>query len=224
MQIIYDYLSSQMLYPLCLRCGSLQGRTSLFCQNCEIHFLAARMGRHQRWINDSDERYIVDFLFHWIPEESDSLSELVYLLKSRLSRPTWKFFVKKFIELDQNQMSGNKTAAIPIPGSRPDRIAYHTRYFSEEWVRQTGASLVPCLKSANTKASQKELSLEERANSTMEFLEEFTNILKDCERVVLIDDIVTSGHTIRASLTALKPYLRPGCLIEIKALLSREKI
>jgi pyrimidine operon attenuation protein/uracil phosphoribosyltransferase len=56
------------------------------------------------------------------------------------------------------------------------------------------------------------------------FIEDFTNEIYKYEHIILIDDIVTSGHTIQASLMALKPYLRPGCVVEIKALLSRGKI
>lgn len=215
----------QLLYPLCLRCGSLSVRSSLFCHLCETDFLLPRMMKHYRVIKDSDTFFAVDFLLHWVPQESDSLSELVYLLKHRLSFPVWKFYVEKFIHFQsQNRSSKLKTALIPIPGSRQGKVAYHTQYFVQAWNQLSPADVLNCLRSRPEQVEQKELSLAERGQSQMSFLEDFTTEIYQYDRIILIDDIVTSGHTLKASLMAIKPHLKPSCLIEIKALLSRDKI
>lgn len=218
-------MNIQFLYPLCLRCGSLSVRASLFCQTCEVEFLYPRMMKHYRVIKNDESIFAVDFLLHWIPKESDSLSELVYLLKNRLSFSVWKFYVEKFIQFDSlNHSSLLKTALIPVPGSRQGKTAYHTRYFARAWQEFTSAQVLNCLQSQAQQGEQKELTLAERGLSQMRFLEEFTSEIYQYDRIILIDDIVTSGHTAQASLMAIKPHLRPSCLIEIKALLSRDKI
>lgn len=215
----------QFLYPLCLRCGSLSVHSSLFCHFCETEFLLPRMMNHYRVIKDQGSLFTVDFLLHWIPQESDSLSELVYLLKHRLSFLVWKFYVEKFLHFhSKNRSSKLKTALIPIPGSRQGKTAYHTQYFAQAWQQLSQVEVVNCLKSHSEQGEQKELTLEERGLSQMSFLEDFTTGMDQYDRVILIDDIVTSGHTLKASLMALKPHLKPDCLIEIKALLSRDKI
>jgi predicted amidophosphoribosyltransferase len=183
------------------------------------------MMKHYRVIKNPDTSFAVDFLLHWVPQESDSLSELVYLLKHRLSFPAWKFYVEKFIYFhSQNRSSKLKTALIPIPGSRHGKAAYHTQYFTQAWKQLSPADVLDCLRSRSEQAEQKELSLEERGVSKMSFLEDFTTQVYQYDRIILIDDIVTSGHTLKASLMAIKPHLKPSCLIEIKALLSRDKI
>ncbi|MBC7753741.1 MAG: hypothetical protein H7Z71_05855 [Moraxellaceae bacterium] len=215
----------QLLYPLCLRCGSLSVRSSLFCSTCEESFLSPRMLKHSRVINLQGVSFTVDFLIHWEPQESDSLSELVYLLKSRLSYTVWKFYVEKLTQFQSPRKTvGLKTALIPVPGSRSDKKAYHTQYFARAWQGFSPGNVLNCLMSDAEHAEQKDLTLSERSRTKMKFLEEFTNEIYTYERIVLIDDIVTSGHTLQASFMALKPYLRPDCLIEIKALLSRGKI
>jgi predicted amidophosphoribosyltransferase len=209
----------QFLYPLCLRCGSLSVRSSLFCRYCEIEFLYPRIVLHRRLIKNE----CVDFLMHWVPNESDSLSELVYLLKSRLSFSVWKYYVEKFKNLHA-PMREMKTAIIPVPGSRIGKVAYHTRYFALAWQLLSAGDIVNCLVSSSEQGEQKDLTLAERGRATMCFLEDFTTVIGEYERVILIDDIVTSGNTLQASLMAIKPHLRSDCLVEIKALLSRGKI
>ena len=209
----------QILCPLCLRCGSLRVQSSLFCRACEVDFLFPRMQRHHRIIKDSR----VDFLLHWVPNESDSLSELVYLLKSRLSFPVWKFYVEQFITLHSSKKEF-KTALIPVPGSRTGRVAHHTRHFALAWQHFCHGDIVHCLKTAPHHGEQKGLTLAERGAANMSFLEDFTSAIYQYNRIILIDDIVTSGNTLQASLQAIKPHLRSDCLVEIKALLSRGKI
>jgi len=215
----------QFLNPLCLRCGSLSVRSSLFCRDCEICFLLPRMMKHYRVIKNQEALFVVDFLLHWVPKESDSLSELVYLLKNRLSYSVWKFYIEKFMQIHSlNQPSKLKTAIIPLPGSRLGKTAYHTKYFAQAWHELTSTNVMNCLRNESVHHEQKELTLAERGMTKMVFLEDFTTEIGQYDRIILIDDIVTSGHTLQASLMAIKPHLRSECLIEIKALFSRGKI
>jgi len=183
------------------------------------------MMKHYRVVKNQEAIFAVDFLLHWVPKESDSLSELVYLLKHRLSFPVWKFYVDQFIHFhSQNRSSQLATALVPVPGSKPGKTAYHTQYFTQAWQELSQVDVMNCLRSEPEHLEQKELSLAERGQTQMSFLEDFTTQIGQYDRIILIDDIVTSGHTLQASLMALKPHLKPGCLIEIKALLSRDKI
>lgn len=137
----------------------------------------------------------------------------------------WNFLVPYFNIPSEAHL---KTVIIPIPGNRPHQVAFHTQYFAEIWSKWTGYPMINALamqdQGTGPDSAQKAHSLEERAQVRMTFLEEFTSFLYDHERIILIDDIVTSGFTLTAGLKALKPHLRPECQIEIKALLSREKL
>ncbi len=215
----------QVLYPLCLRCGSLAVRSSLFCRNCEVDFLLPRVLKQTRLIEAGDKVYNVDFLLQWNPKESDCLSELVYLLKNPFSFSTWKFYVEKFIQFDSRFKNQNLiTAIVPVPGSHFGSTAYHTKYFAQAWQNLSHGTIISCLTNRPKQNEQKGLTLNERREAQLSFHEDFTTEIHRYERIILVDDIVTSGYTLQASLMALKPHLHPGCVIEIKALLSRGKI
>ncbi len=183
------------------------------------------MLKHSRAISGFKKSIPVDFLLHWIPEESDCLSELVYLLKSPLSLPVWKFYIERFIQFHFFKTKSKlKTAVIPIPGSQKGKTAYHTKYFAKAWQQFMPCEILDCLGHEADSLQQKDLTLKQRGQTQFSLLEDFTTRLYQQERVVVIDDIVTSGNTLQSSLMALKPFLRRDCVIEIKALLSRDKI
>lgn len=216
-------MNIHFLYPLCLRCGFLSVRRSLFCIHCENEFLGPRFLNHVRWIEVENSQYAVDFLLHWIPQESDSLSELVYLLKNKLSASVWDYYVQQFIEKKEIKKHIS-TAIIPIPGSTLNKKAYHTLYFAKAWQKYHSGNIINCLINESLDGPQKKKTSLERTLIQPRFIEDFTTAIYEQERVILVDDIVTSGHTLQASLRALKPYLHKGCKVEIKALLSRSKI
>lgn len=112
---------------------------------------------------------------------------------------------------------------IPVPGHQR-KEAYHTQYFAQALAKKIQIPVVNCLRNQRQMESQKESDLRNRALAMFQFNEEFTQEISQADRVILIDDIITSGHTLKACLRALKPYLKPRSQVEIIALLSREKI
>lgn len=230
MQVIIDFFALQFICPVCLRCGSFRVQNSFFCQNCERQFLKKQLLNRTRTLIVEGQAYPVQFLISWIPYKSDSLSEAVYLLKSYFSFPSWRYYTAQL----QITNDARSAALVPVPGRQPGRTAYHTQYFSQSLSPYLKAPVLPCLIRRNSQGSysgnsasntqQKHLNREGRAQVQFQFLEEFTLPLLSCERVILIDDIITTGHTLSACIAALKPHISPTCCISIIALLSREKI
>ncbi len=215
---------SCLICPLCVRCGSLQVGSNFFCLECEKEFLHLRIDMHTRSLEFKHKTYGVKYLINWTPGESDCLSSVVYLLKSRWSRSAWENYGRLFAKLFDFSFAKNKTCFIPVPSGKKQKMSFHTRYFSQFLTDFYQADRLLCLKSAGHLQSQKSLRLDERSRIKFEFSEEFTSLVLAYNRVVLVDDIITSGNTIKACLETLKPHLAPSCKIEIIALFSREKI
>lgn len=210
-----DFLKLQMLSPLCVRCGSFQVQECFLCKNCEESFLNGRLKPQWRDLNN----HFVQSLIEWHPGESDSLSEIVYLLKSRLSQKAWAFYSRQV-----KITCSHNAVIVPVPSSRTGRTAFHTKYFAEALRAQHQVSIIDCLLSFEQKGSQEALTVEKRAEIQFQFIEDFTQKMRSYHRVILIDDIITTGHTLSACLSVLKEHMRPSQEIEIIALFSRFKV
>jgi predicted amidophosphoribosyltransferase len=212
---------------LCVRCGSLQVQKSFFCQRCENEFIHDRLQLQKRTIEFQKQEYIVHFLINWIPEESDSLSEIVYLFKNRFSQPAWFYYSYAFYQLlkfEPTEFFHQSVCIIPVPSRKKYKSSYHTTYFSKALGQLAGAPSLPCLVSTQSGVDQKKLNLNHRSKVEFEFSEEFTSQIASVDQIIFVDDIITSGSTLQAAIKAVKPYLKKSCKIDIIALFSREKI
>jgi predicted amidophosphoribosyltransferase len=182
------------------------------------------MDTYVRMIEYNHHEYKVRYLLKWTAGESDCLSEIVYLLKSRWSKLAWHYYANIFSKLLHFEKAKSAVCCIPIPSSQRQKESYHTRYFSYFFSLFNNCDQIPCLRSQSDFQSQKSLNLGARAGVQFEIREEFTSSLFKYDQIILIDDIITSGNTITACIETLKPHLSQDCKIDIIALFSREKI
>lgn len=213
-----------ILCPLCVRCSSLRVEVSFFCSICEEEFLFRRLDIHERAIDFKNQKTSAKYLIRWRSGESDCLSEVVYLLKSGLSLVAWKYYSNILAKLIDIQSDKEKTFLVPVPSRAKRGSAYHTQYFSQFLSQFLGYPVLKCLKSDGFLQSQKSLNLHDRAGAKFEFCEEFTSSVYAAQRIIFVDDIITSGSTLKACHETLKPHLSRDCKIDIIALFSREKI
>ena len=162
---------------------------------------------------------------NWIPHESDSISELVYLLKSKASSKAWRQIVRKLENKICEVIDPTESVIlVPIPGST---TSYHTQYFTESIQHLTGCTSKNLLKHSKAYGPQKTKSLQERKTAQFEIFEEFTSELRGVERIILIDDIKTTGSTILGATEAIQIHFIKQFSKQIKidaiTLFSREK-
>lgn len=218
-----EFLCSQLICPQCVCCGSLQVESHFYCLRCFDFIIKKHASFEKRRIHFDNRFLHVLTLLSWVPYRSDSLSQVAYLLKSRFSYYGWKRYTEKlmyeFVELCRLQPE----IIIPVPGSQ--RQSFHTKYFSsalaEKW---EGSCVMTCLRKKTSFQQKQRQSRAIRLNVEMEFNVDFTYRIRKAKKIVLVDDIITTGTTINACLLALQPYLDKDCEIHIIALLSREKI
>ncbi len=212
--------------PCCLKCDSLQINETGFCSNCfeisvaDITFLKVRK------LEINDDVYEVNYLIDWIPEQSDSLSDLVYLLKTFETESSWRYYSQAFAILNDKftAFCHIKSAIIPIPSHQFNYNSFHTKYFSKAISEQCSIQIYDCLKIKNLGHQQKNLNSYLRRQIELSLHEDFTRKIADLQQVIIVDDIITTGSTLAAAIDVLSFYLKKDCQITILTLFSRGKI
>jgi predicted amidophosphoribosyltransferase len=202
MQNVLKFIQRQIECPLCLKCGSFFITRNYFCETCTDDFLISQV--QIRSENLTTDLKVTSF-FSWVKYESDSLSELIYLLKTSSSLAAWNWFVQYF-ESEICQIVDTKQASIliPIPGLKR---SYHTKNLALEIQNLTGCKSISLLRKSDQKMAQKTKSALDRNQIQFEICEDFTEELNTISRIYLIDDIVTTGATLRSASSAIKSHL-----------------
>jgi predicted amidophosphoribosyltransferase len=204
MQNIFKEIVYHLICPVCVRCGSFQVSTQFFCKNCLEVFLIPQL---QKTTTSTHYGVEVHSFLMWTPWQSDSLSEFVYLLKSRTSQSAWAWIVKQIQdEICMIIGSSDSVLFIPVPGSRR---SFHTDFFSCEIQQLLGGQRKSALwhKSANL-GPQKSKIRADRKRVEFIFDEEFTQDISSADHIILIDDIYTTGSTMAAAAMAIKSELK----------------
>lgn len=170
------------------------------------------------------QNYEVQSMIQWPPFKSDSISAMVYLLKSRLSRSAWNNYAQFF---DFLPLATSSTIYIPVPSRKINKAAFHTMHFAQALSQRFGGQVLNCLKNStktSARNNQKDQDYHGRSQVDFLFIEEFTKELSHSDRIILIDDIITTGFTLSACIEALHSAVPRSLQIDILTLFSREKI
>jgi predicted amidophosphoribosyltransferase len=201
MKFFLDTLIKHIECPLCLKCGSIWVQDNYFCAKCSRDFLQQHFGLIQNKIN---ENLNVTSFIRWNKNQSNALSELVYLLKTRTSYFAWTKYVESFEDEICKLVDGKEnTILIPVPGTRK---SFHTSYFAKAVQSMTGCRAIFALNKPIDLGMQKTKSLSERRLIVINVNEDFTEQLLMADKVVLIDDILTTGATLNGCISALGDF------------------
>lgn len=185
----------------CFGCGSLVVHRYGICKNCEHTILKNNLRKETSPKLLSKFGIPYRFLFHWVPGEDEVLSKYVYLLKSIIAEPIWREISGFFLI---NEKFNQETVLVPIPSRKGRR---HSKYFAQGLVHHYGGSILPALNVINTNdKEQKQKSKEERFKIQFSLNEEFTEQLRLATKVILVDDVITTGASYKAAYTVLKNH------------------
>lgn len=216
-----------LLNPVCIRCDSWVMSSSYFCHRCNQFFLIPFLKNKIRYLDHGGKIYKINYQIDWIPEQSDSLSKLIYLLKSVSSKQAWNFYTEFFHELlDVKTCADEKNTSyiIPLPSSSEPFKHHHTKYFSQTIMDRYHYKVVDCLRFKTARKQQKNLPVFDRSEIEICFLEEKSDEIHRAQTLILVDDVVTTGSTLKAALSALKKVVSKDCEIVILTLFSRDKV
>lgn len=204
MQNILKSALFHFVCPVCVRCGSYQVLSHFFCRKCADDFLLPQL---QKFTTSTKDGMEVHSFLMWTPWKSDSLSEFVYLLKSRLSQPAWAWIVLQIQEeICEIIGSPDTVLFVPVPGSRRSD---HTHFFSCEAHQLVGGLRKNVLRHKSTiLGPQKSKVRADRKRIEFSLDEEFTYATSSVDHIVLVDDIYTTGSTLAAAANAIKNELK----------------
>lgn len=207
----------QLFFPeKCILCGEVMGQQKPFCGTCYSYWTAMPndncivCGCDAHECNCSDIRYTDRVVFaFWYGEEP--LKSLIYRLKYHPSGKTAAFIAEIMATEVRRRLTG-KRGKLPfevvtfVPRSKKSLLRYghdQAAMLAEQVAKLLGLPCVPLLCRTSSGKQQKSLGLTIRLeNIRGAFIPK-----RDCanyKRVLLVDDIITTGATMSAAAHALK--------------------
>lgn len=219
MDFALDCLTGFQL-PSCFVCSTVTRRQDRVCSMCWREF---RKRLQQERANVKILRHPqvpgipVRYLFDWIPDRHPGLSKVLTGLKGGLSGLTWQKLAREFLDHHCGDLHLREACILPIPSkkSSPDH--------AELWGRTLGQLIqIPFLNPLDHTEirDQKALSLQERQSIQFDLNDASTL----GSQVVIVDDILTTGATTRAAISAIGRLARPPKTIEIWTLARRHRL
>jgi len=183
----------------CFYCHSLFVYRLGLCEICHNKLIDEYWQPQELLVSEETMQYT---LFQWPGQKSRILNAMVVRLKSPLYEPVWseiaRLFLASFNFLKDDK---SKTVFVCIPST--DKFRTHSEYFATCLSTQTGVPVYDCLRWAEKFTPQKNLNKYDRKKIALYFDEEFTSYLNGVEKIILVDDVVTTGSTLGAAKQAL---------------------
>lgn len=212
-------LIQYIVSPSCINCGSFYKFKNLLCLICQKKFNQIQLNQIQvRHL----ENIVVQYYYLWTNDSSKLNKKIIYSLKSKYSLAYWQKYCEH-LRILKNEIAP-ATLLVPVPSADANR--FHTRHMSyvlgHLWEKPVGECLT---KKIQTVEQKQQLTVADRQK--IEFVADpIINTWVNHQRItriIILDDVVTSGATLNAVYKALKDVLEDkNILISAVCLFSRE--
>ncbi len=173
-------------------------KTDLFCENCWQKLVRHRRKATFPLLIQGQRVYP---LFIW-SEENLILEKLLYALKGGGLSLAFDRLVTLFLFAYGEEFKNySDLVFVPVPPTLSKKFQDHAYCLAETMARKTQGEIKGLLKWVNKETSQKWLRKKERLNLKMEKVSPIKTL--EQKRIIIIDDVVTTGATIRAASEAL---------------------
>ncbi len=199
----------QIIYPpVCFACNRVDSDVDVFkaiCQDC-LKYLKpiSKKFIQQKILKRIDHSFLDDL---WVPYQFDEIfQKIVHLIKydqmNRLAKYVAHYargFILGKLQLDDN------TLIIPVPlhPSREKERGFNQSIFIAQGIFDRNITENILIRTKPTK-SQTELDREERKQNVDEAFAVLDNSLLSEKKVILVDDVVTTGATMNECARVLK--------------------
>ena len=208
-------------FRCCLNCGSLFPiRNTFLCGACWHQVDADRSKtKSQRVRRVATGKLEALTLWNWIPDKNDALSVMLAALKGWNGAKEWEFLARGMLTQRLNlagqwnsdiEQGVDQSLIIPAPSLRP--VAQdHAQNLAKELARLLQLPMLPVLYKPRVLNSEGETSHQRgrtrfaRQNVFIKKRENFSHLDLSKSRVILIDDVLTTGETAAACIEALSP-------------------
>lgn len=189
--------------PCCL-CGTYLRGQGPTCSVCWEQLLE----RFQSAAPERREQDIAVSLFNWIPGDGAKISRLVRHLKGDHQASEWRWIARAWLGQGvwpSHRKSARAKALVLVPMPSPTG-RLHALHFARGFAEELGAEVCDYLRldGAPAHAEQKNLRRWSRRRRRLRCREDITLSELKAKTIVLIDDVVTTGSTVRAARQALR--------------------
>lgn len=180
----------------CSICGAFTGfRQKSYCSVC-LQLFVFEMKMRNRTFDGVSHVYGIS----WIPGQSDLVSHFLLALKAN---PSSELYLKLSL-LWLGQLGRKKglgpTVLVPIPSSRRPGQALHLA----QAISNISGFMIWDGLVLDDSTEQKRKGRKGRQLRRMDVRKNFTSKALNSQRIILIDDVLTTGATVRAALRALE--------------------
>lgn len=221
---IFEYLARLLYPPRCVSCAEILpiGQESGLCDACASVYALNKYDEcgvcvHPMIECECPNRYLkrnnihrCGKLFKYTPADNDDVTNrIIFRLKKSNSRAVAAFLAKELAPVVLRLAGKDKEKYILVgpPRSKSSLRRYgydHIELLCEELQKITGIPYVKALRRVGKQGQQKQKTKKERVASANMSYAPVPNIDLRGKRVILVDDIVTSGATIVACAKVLR--------------------
>jgi predicted amidophosphoribosyltransferase len=195
---IFEY--AHLVMRVCPICGSFRTQHFLACHYCteKLKLDAAKSQPIQLY-----DCILVLPLWSWVRDSSKRQSILISALKYHSIAKDWDVLAEMITDLAEGKLLSvrSRILFISCPGRSPKKD--HAWYLAEALTRRCGGRHWEILKRTDDLNMQKSKTRVERSMIGFSLNENFSKNLMNKERIVFVDDVVTTGSTAFAAFEAL---------------------
>lgn len=193
--MLINSLKQYLLTPICIRCGSYFCQDSLFCATCFSLEIEPKLESPSNSHLGSSKHY---YLLDWKKNESLTMDQMVYRMKSDNSRAAWRFYARLLLQMAEINLQ-NFDGFVPIPGS--SQASVHSAIFAEALSSVSGLPTLDLITRKVDAKAQKQGSIHDRKLQNFELQRRVKTEL--FTKLIFVDDVLTTGESFLQSNRAV---------------------